>query len=93
MCGKNDAKKDCLCQESGWCAPNVQNVQKETEKGPQEKEPQEKESQEKEPQEKESQEKESQEKGTKAGIVKTARVIYGTRTLVSCMEAVMRLHE
>ena len=78
MCGKNDAKKDCLCQESGWCAQNVQNVQKETEKGPQEKE---------------SQEKESQEKGTKAGIVKTARVIYGTRTLVSCMEAVMRLHD
>lgn len=73
MCGKNDAKKDCLCQESGWCAQNVQNVQKETEKGPQEKE--------------------SQEKGTKAGIVKTARVIYGTRTLVSCMEAVMRLHD
>ena len=78
MCGKNDAKKDCLCQESGWCAQNVLNVQKETEKGPQEKE---------------SQEKESQEKGTKAGIVKTARVIYGTRTLVSCMEAVMRLHD
>ncbi len=78
MCGKNDAKKDCLCQERGWCAQNVQNVQKETEKGPQEKE---------------SQEKESQEKGTKAGIVKTARVIYGTRTLVSCMEAVMRLHD
>ena len=47
---------------------NVQNVQKETEKGP-------------------------QEKGTKAGIVKTARVIYGTKTLVSCMEAVMRLHD
>ena len=78
MCGKNDAKKDCLCQERGWCAQNVQNVQKETEKGPQEKE---------------SQEKESQEKGTKAGIVKTARVIYGTKTLVSCMEAVMRLHD
>ena len=78
MCGKNDAKKDCLCQERGWCAQNVQNVQKETEKGPQEKE---------------SQEKESQEKGTKAGIVKTARGIYGTRTLVSCMEAVMRLHD
>ena len=78
MCGKNDAKKYCLCQERGWCAQNVQNVQKETEKGPQEKE---------------SQEKESQEKGTKAGIVKTARVIYGTRTLVSCMEAVMRLHD
>ena len=78
MCGKNDAKKDCLCQERGWCAQNVLNVQKETEKGPQEKE---------------SQEKESQEKGTKAGIVKTARVIYGTRTLVSCMEAVMRLHD
>ncbi len=68
MCGKNDAKKDCLCQERGWCAQNVQNVQKEMEKGP-------------------------QEKGTKAGIVKTARVIYGTRTLVSCMEAVMRLHD
>lgn len=83
MCGKNDAKKDCLCQESGWCAQNVLNVQKETEKGLQEKESQEKESQEKEP----------QEKGTKAGIVKTARVIYGTRTLVSCMEAVMRLHD
>ena len=68
MCGKNDAKKDCLCQERGWCAQNVQNVQKEAEKGP-------------------------QEKGTKAGIVKTARVIYGTKTLVSCMEAVMRLHD
>ena len=68
MCGKNDAKKDCLCQERGWCAQNVQNVQKETEKGP-------------------------QGKGTKAGIVKTARVIYGTKTLVSCMEAVMRLHD
>lgn len=68
MCGKNDAKKDCLCQERGWCAQNVQNVQKETEKGP-------------------------QEKGTKAGIVKTVRVIYGTKTLVSCMEAVMRLHD
>ncbi len=68
MCGKNDAKKDCLCQERGWCAQNVQNMQKETEKG-------------------------SQEKGTKAGIVKTARVIYGTKTLVSCMEAVMRLHD
>lgn len=68
MCGKNDAKKDCLCQERGWCAQNVQNVQKETEKG-------------------------LQEKGTKAGIVKTARVIYGTKTLVSCMEAVMRLHD
>ena len=81
MCGKNDAKKDCLCQERGWCAQNVLNVQKETEKGPQEKESQEKEPQEKEP----------QEKGTKAGIVKTARVIYGTKTLVSCMEAVMRL--
>lgn len=65
MCGKNDAKKDCLCQERGWC---VQNVQKETEKGP-------------------------LEKGTKAEIVKTARVIYGTKTLVSCMEAVMRLHD
>ncbi len=88
MCGKNDAKKDCLCQESGWCAQNVLNVQKETEKGPQEKE-----SQEKELQEKESQEKEPQEKGTKAGIVKTVRVIYGTKTLVSCMEAVMRLHD
>ncbi len=73
MCGKNDAKKDCLCQERGWCAQNVLNVQKETEKEPQEKEP--------------------QEKGTKAGIVKTARVIYGTKTLVSCMEAVMRLHD
>ena len=78
MCGKNDAKKDCLCQERGWCAHNVLNVQKETEKGPQEEE---------------SQEKEPQEKGTKAGIVKTARVIYGTKTLVSCMEAVMRLHD
>lgn len=83
MCGKNDAKKDCLCQERGWCAQNVLNVQKETEKGPQEEESQEKEPQEKEP----------QEKGTKAGIVKTARVIYGTKTLVSCMEAVMRLHD
>ena len=83
MCGKNDAKKDCLCQERGWCAQNVLKVQKETEKGPQEKESQEKEPQEKEP----------QEKGTKAGIVKTARVIYGTKTLVSCMEAVMRLHD
>lgn len=71
MCGKNDAKKDCLCQEGGWCAQNVQNVQnvqKETEKGP-------------------------QKKGTKARIVKTAQVIYGTKTLVSCMEAVMRLHD
>lgn len=65
MCGKNDAKKDCLCQEGGWC---VQNVQKEMEKGP-------------------------QKKGTKARIVKTAQVIYGTKTLVSCMEAVMRLHD
>lgn len=83
MCGKNDAKKDYLCQERGWCAQNVQNMQKETEKGPQEKESQEKEPQEKEP----------QEKGTKAGIVKTVRVIYGTKTLVSCMEAVMRLHD